>query len=126
MNQAAPDGGGGGQALAMNPDELYASGTSIADLAADATSAKTKLLGAMDDAAGAVHHAKLAQALRDYRAEWAPPANQLPTDIESTGNRVSATAVDGVETDNQASTDQQAALGRAQDNSLLSRGITAQ
>lgn len=86
----------------MNPEALHAEGKKVADLASDASAASRGFLDALDSARGAVHHPKVATALGSYHAEWSKPANQLPIDVTSTGNKISQAAVIGRSADNDA------------------------
>lgn len=95
----------GGTDLGMNPSPLHTAGSKVADLKTPAQAAKKGFLNALDSSAGAVHHAKLAGALQTYHETWSKPANQLPQDIETVGNKISNTAVEGVKTDDQAQRD---------------------
>lgn len=84
----------------MNPEALYAGGTSVAALEGDAAAASRAFLEAVHNAGGAVRHPTLVTALEAYHGTWSTPANQLPRDIETVGNKISTTAVTGAQADN--------------------------
>lgn len=86
----------------MNPAALHAAGKKVAGYKQEASTAATGFLTALNDAKAAVHHPRLVSALDTYHGQWTKPANQLPVDIESVGNKISNTAVVGVEADTTA------------------------
>lgn len=117
--------------LGMNPSPLHTAGGNVADLKASALAAKKGFLNALDSGQGAVHHHKLAGALKTYHETWSTPANRLPQDIQTVGNKISSTAVEGVKTDDQAKWDVMYGQGLGvyapgyTGSSLLLRPITA-
>lgn len=86
----------------MNPEPLHAAGRKVSGLKGEASAAGKAFLDSLEGAKGAVHHDKMAAALGRYHGDWSKPANQLPTDVDSTGNKISRSAVIGVDGDDRA------------------------
>lgn len=91
--------------IGMNPQALHSAGKNVAALKTSAQAAKTGFLEALESGAGAAHHPKLKSALNAYDSAWSKPAGRLADNIETVGNKISNTAVQGVTTDDQASQD---------------------
>lgn len=83
----------------MDAGALHAQGGQVADLQGDAQSAARSLLGAVNDGAGAVHHALVSGALGRFHDTWSKDANQLVSDVEKVGAQLRGTAATGVSAD---------------------------
>ncbi|UPK77092.1 hypothetical protein MU582_10775 [Nocardioidaceae bacterium SCSIO 66511] len=93
----------------MNPAPLAGAGRSVGNLDTDASSAVSKLKGALADAEGAVHHPLLAGRIGSVVTDVATQGNRLVHNVGAAGSQIVDAAVQGVQGDEQSAYDQEPA-----------------
>jgi hypothetical protein len=78
----------------MQLSRVRASGRSVGAFARQATAVATGCLDALADSAGAVGHAEVAAALREYHEDQVPIARSMPAEVDSLSARTVAASVD--------------------------------